>query len=70
MGDLDYDLHKFSHRKLLNNTADHVAIIAKPPHISGSLIDHVCNKETLMKEFSTNVVVESIYFCIMILQEL
>ena len=37
-------------------------MVNKPTHISGSLIDHVHIKITLMKEFSINVTVEDIYF--------
>ena len=39
VGDLNYDLLKFLHKKLLNNTTDHVQMAIKPTHIFGSLTD-------------------------------
>ena len=47
---------------LLNHFVDHVQILNKPTHISGSLIDHVYIEKTLMEEFSANATVENIYF--------
>ena len=35
-------------------------MVNKPTDISGSLIDHVYNKKTLIEEFSINVSVENI----------
>ena len=61
-GDFNYDLLKVIENKLLNIFTDHVQMASKPTHISGSLIDHVYIKKTLMEEFSTNVTVENIYF--------
>ena len=46
----------------LNHFAEHIEIVNKPTHISGSLIDHVCIKKTLMEEFFANAIVENIYF--------
>ena len=37
-------------------------MVNKPTHISGSLIDHVCIKKTLVEEFFINVTVEIISF--------
>ena len=51
-----------SENKLLDILTDHVQIINELPHISGSLVDHVYIKKSLMEEFFTNVTVESIYF--------
>ena len=48
--------------KFLDIFTDHVQMINKPTHISGSLIDHVYIKKALMEEFFTNVSVEIIYF--------
>ena len=48
--------------KFLDIFIDHVQMINKPTHISGSLIDHVYIKKALMEEFFTNVSVEIIYF--------
>ena len=61
-GDFNYDLLKVIKNKLLNIFTDHVQMASKPTHISGSLIDHVYIKKTLMEEFSTSVTVENIYF--------
>ena len=41
---------------------EHVQIVNKPAHISGSLTDHVYIKKTLMEEFFVNAIVENIYF--------
>ena len=41
---------------------EHVQIVNKPTHISGSLIDHVSIKKTLMEKFFANAAVENIYF--------
>ena len=37
-------------------------MVNKPTHISGSLIDHVCIKKTLVEEFFINATVEIISF--------
>ena len=60
--DVNYDLVKVSENKLLDIFTHHAQMVNKPVHISRSLIDHVYNKKTLTKEFSTNVSVENIYF--------
>ena len=39
-------------------------IVNKPTHISGSLINHVYIKNTLIKKFFTTVSVEKIYFSV------
>ena len=61
-GDFNCNLLKVIENKLLDIFTDHVQMVNKPTHISGSLIDHVYIKKTLMEEFSTNVTVENIYF--------
>ena len=61
-GDLNYDLLKVIENKLLYIFTDHVQMVNKTTHISGSLIDHVYIKKTLMEEFCTNATVENIYF--------
>ena len=61
-GDFNYDLFKVLQNKFLDIFTDHVQMINKPTHISGSLIDHVYIKKALMEEFFTNVSVENIYF--------
>ena len=53
---------KLSQNKFLDIFADHVQIVNKPTHISGSLIDHVYIKKAFMEEFFTNVTVENIHF--------
>ena len=61
-GDFNYDLLKVTENKLSDIFEDHVQIVNKATHISGSLIDHVYVKKTLMEEFSINLTVENIYF--------
>ena len=41
---------------------DHSQIVNKPKHISRSLIDYVCIKQTLTIEFSIITITENIYF--------
>ena len=61
-GDFNYDLLKVSQNKILDIFTDHVQMVNKPTHISGSLIDHVYIKKFLMKELFTSVTAENIYF--------
>ena len=62
-GDFNFDLLKVSENNLfLNHFTEHVQIVTKPAHISGSLIDHVYIKKTLVEEFFANAIVENIYF--------
>ena len=61
-GNFNYDLLKVSQNKFLDVFTDHVQMVNKPTHISGSLMDHVYMKKALMKEFFINVTVEIIYF--------
>ena len=58
----NYDFLKVSQNKFLDIFTDHVQMVNKPTHISGSLIDHVYIKRALMEEFFNNVTVENIYF--------
>ena len=51
-----------SQNKFLDIFTDHVHMVNKPTHISGSLIDYVYIKKALMEEFFTNVTAENIYF--------
>ena len=37
-------------------------MVKKPAHVSGSFIDHVHIKKTLIEELSTYAAVENIYF--------
>ena len=61
VGDFNFDFLKKSENNLfLNHFAEHVQIINKLMHISGSLIDHVYIKKTLMEELFTNAIVENI----------
>ena len=55
-----YDLLRAPQNKFLDIFTHHVQIISKPPHISGSLIEHVYIKKDLMEEFFTNIIVENI----------
>ena len=61
-GDLNYDLLKVIENELLDIFTDHVQMVNKTTHISGSLIDHIYIKRTLMEEFCTSATVENIYF--------
>ena len=61
-GDFNYDLLKVLQNKFLDIFTDHVQMINKSTHISGSLIDHVYIKKTLMENFFTNVSVGNVYF--------
>ena len=60
--DFNYDLLKVTENKLSDIFGDHVHIVNKAAHMSGSLIHHVYVKKTLMEEFSINLTVENIYF--------
>ena len=59
-GDFNYDLLKVPQNKFLDISTNHVQMVNKPTHISGSLTDHVYIKKALMEEFFTNVTVENI----------
>ena len=61
-GDFNHDILKVSENKLLNIFTGHVQMVNKPTHISGSLIDHVYIKKSLIEEFLFNATVENIYF--------
>ena len=61
-GDFIYVLLKVLENKLLDIFADHVQIVNKPIHISGSLIDHIYIMISSMDEFFINATVENIYF--------
>ena len=61
-GNRNYDLLKVLEKQLLDIFTDHVQMVNMPAYISGSLIDNVYLKKTLMVEFSSNSTVESIYF--------
>ena len=61
-GDFNYDLLKVSENKLLDVFTDHVQMVNKPTHLSGSLIDHVYIKNILMEEFFINATVENDFF--------
>ena len=60
--DLSYDLLKAWQNKFLVIFTDHLQIVNKPRHISGSLIDHVSIIKAFMEGFFINVTVENIYF--------
>ena len=57
-GDFNYDLLKVSGNKLLDIFTDHVQVVNKPTHISGSCL----YQEKLIEEFFTNATVENFYF--------
>lgn len=65
VGDFNYDLLKVSEKKLLGIFTDNVHIVNKLTHISGSLIDHVYIKKTVVAEFSINATVKTFTFQIM-----
>ena len=55
-------IFQVSKNKLLDVFTDHIEMVNKLTHISGSLIDHVFIKKDLMEEFFINATVENIYF--------
>ena len=65
VGDFNYDLLKVSEKKLLGIFTDNVHIVNKLTHLSGSLIDHVYIKKTVVAEFSINATVKTLTFQIM-----
>ena len=62
VGGFNYNLLKVSENKFLDVFTDNSQMVNKPRDISGSLIDHVYIKTTLMKELFTNATLEKIYF--------
>ena len=65
--DFNYDLSKVSENNFFDIFTDHVQMVNKPTHTSGSLIYHACTKKALMEEFFINMTVENIYFQAMML---
>ena len=61
-GNFNCDILKVSQNKFLDIFTDHIHMVNKPTHTSGSLIDHVHIKKALMEELFTNVTVENIHF--------
>ena len=53
---------KESENKLLDIFTDHVQMVNKLTHISGSLRDYVYIKKSLMKEFFANTAVKNLLF--------
>ena len=60
--EFNYDLLKVSENKFLDIFTNHVQMVNKPTHISGSLIDHVYIKKSLMEKLFFNLTVQNIYF--------
>ena len=58
----NYDLSKVSTNKLLDHLKDYAQVVNKATHISGSLIDHVYIKNTLLKDFHVNIKIQNMYF--------
>ena len=50
-GDFSYDLLKLLENKFLDIFTNHLQMVNKPTQISGSLINHVYIKESLLEEF-------------------
>ena len=61
-GDFSYDLSKVSINKILDHLKDYVHVENEVTHVSGSLIDHVYIKNTLLKDFAVNVKIQNMYF--------
>ena len=61
VGDFNYDLSKVSTNKILDHLRDCAQVVNEPTHISGSLIDHVCIKNTLLKDFAVIVKIQNMY---------
>ena len=51
VGNFNYDLSKVSTNKILDHLKDYAQVVNEATHISWSLIDHVCVKNTLLKDF-------------------
>ena len=51
IGDFSYDLLKLLENKLLDIFTNHLQMVNKPTQISGSLINHVYIKKSLLEEF-------------------
>ena len=60
--DLNYDLLKVWQNKFLDIFTDHLHIVNKPRHVSGSLVDQVSIIKAFMEGFFISVAVENIYF--------
>ena len=60
-GRLQLNLLKVSQNNFLDIFTNHVLMVNKPTHISGSLIDHVYFKKVLMEEFFTTLTIQNIY---------
>ena len=60
--DVNCDMLKFSETKFLDIFTDHVQMVNKPKFLSGSLVDHVYIKNSLIKEYFINANVGNIYF--------
>ena len=54
-GDFNYDLLMVLLNNFIDIFTDHIQMVNKPTHISGSLVDHIYIKKDLMEEFFTNV---------------
>ena len=61
-GDFNYDYLEVSENKFLDIFTDHVQMVNKPTHISGSLIDHVYIRKIFMEELLFNATVQNICF--------
>ena len=61
-GDFNYDLLKTSQNKLIDCLKDYIQLDQEPTHISGSLIDHVYVKKSLLEEFNVIVKVQNVFF--------
>ena len=48
-GDFSYDLLKVSQNIFLDIFTDHIQMVNKPTHISGSLIDHISRRSISTK---------------------
>ena len=60
--DFNYNLLKASENKLLDIFTNHSQMVKKLTQLSGSLIDHVYIKKTLMANFSINATADNINF--------
>ena len=52
-GDFNYDLLMVLLNNFIDIFTDHIQMVNKPTHISGSLVDHIYIKKDLMEEFFT-----------------
>ena len=59
--DFNFHLSKVSSSKLLDHMKRYAQVVNKPPRMSGSQIDHIYIKSSLLEEFHAKTIIENIY---------